>query len=88
MLDWARVQQMAKLVSQHTGRDQQSAIGMALGQSALNWGVADRLLGPKPGDVTTQLSSLTADKLHDLMTLCMDPAKQFVTVLVPAEEAE
>ncbi len=81
ILDWASVQTMARLVARQRGGNLRSGTAMVLGQSAINWGVADRLLGPKPSESVSQLSSLTGAKLRRLVARCLDPSRQFVTLL-------
>ena len=85
MLDWTQIQEVAKMTARQTGQDEQTATVMVLGQTAINWGVADRLFGARPEESVGQLSSLAPHKLGGLLRRYLDSKKKFVTVLVPAE---
>ena len=86
-LTWSYVENAAKMVARQRGGDEKFGLGMVLGQSAINWAVADRLIGPDPATSMSGLSSLTADKLHDLIVRYLDPDKQIVCLLMPAAVA-
>ena len=86
-LTWSYVENAAKMVARQRGGDEKFGLGMVLGQSAINWAVADRLIGPDPASSNTDLSSLTADELHDLIMRYLDPDKQIVCLLMPTAVA-
>ena len=73
------------MTARQTGRDEQTATVMVLGQTAINWGVVDRLFGADPKESVKQVSSLTPRELGSLMKRYLDEENKFVTVLVPAE---
>ena len=86
-LTWSYVENAAKMVARQRGGDEKFGLGMVLGQSAINWAVADRLIGSDPAFSMSGLSSLTADELHDLIVRDLDPDKQIVCLLMPAAVA-
>jgi predicted Zn-dependent peptidase len=84
--DWNAVTQQSKMLASQFGADPEKAVGMVLGNIALQSGVRESLLGPEPEDCARKLQQLTADDLHRIVQRNLDPSGQFVTTLTPLEE--
>jgi predicted Zn-dependent peptidase len=75
--------QIRMLMAQGMAADEKSAMRMILGQSALNWGVAERLFGPSPAANLKKIAAMTPQQIQGLATRFVNVKTCFVTVLVP-----
>lgn len=82
-LVWDQAQSAVRMAAKQMGVDGRRVLSIALCQFALNWGMADRLLGPEPTRSTSELSSLTDEKLRNLLAHHLAADKRFVTRLMP-----
>lgn len=79
------VRQTARALAQQTGRDEKQALAMVLGQGAINWGIADRFLGPDPAAMIAELGGLTADQIAKIRSEHLSDERRIRTFLVPKE---
>ena len=86
--DWNTITEQSEMFAPQLGADSKKAVGMILGNIALQSGVRESLLGPQPQDSARKLQQLTPDDLHSIIQRSLDPSRQFVTILTPLEEAK
>lgn len=80
--------QAARAVAQQTGRDEKQALAMVLGQGAINWGIADRFLGPDPAAIVTELQALTAERLAEILRESLSEERMIVSFLMAEQDGE
>ena len=77
------VEMQARQLKNMQGMDESRAAGMVITQSALNWGMVDRLLGPNPQECISELKSMAGPKLEKLIDDTLDEGRMLVTYVLP-----
>jgi predicted Zn-dependent peptidase len=83
--DEASVRQAARAL-EGQGRSAERAMGLVLGQGALNWGSASRFLGPEPGAAIAALEAMTPEDLAATLREHLRARDRIVTILLPEDE--
>jgi hypothetical protein len=76
------IEQQSRMLQNAQGMKKQRAVGLVLGQAALNWGMMDRLLGSGPDKTVAQLRSMVGPTLNRLIKNTLDGKRMFVTHVV------
>ncbi len=79
------VEQSVRMLKERAG-DESRARTMVLGQGAINWGVADRLLGDDPRATVQAIESIRAERLSQVLRDNLAAERRIVTRLLPDKE--
>ena len=77
------IRQQGQAVASQLGRDPEEAAGLVMGNTAIQLGMRELLLGSDSARVTKALQAVTADDLHRLLRRTLNPSRGFVTILIP-----
>jgi hypothetical protein len=78
------VEQQTQMLQRMRNMDKKRAVGMVLGQAAINWAMLDQLMGGDPDKTAAQLRSMVGEKLNKLIDQTLNENKMIVTHVVPA----
>jgi hypothetical protein len=68
------------------GQSETYAQAMVLGQSAINWGIADYAMAGEPETTAAALGSRSADELKKMLKRYFAPDRMILTTLVPRKK--